>query len=290
MLSVLLLFMVPDAQACSPAEAHPTASFPADGATDAGLNQQLMIQYTGGVMYYETVVDVWNVETDEVIQGEQKLICEASHHDTSRCVVTFLPESGTWPADSSLAWHVYPEGDEPEASSIEMSGVFSTTDWLSAGELPEEVELQVELTGWRDPDMMCESSSSLVGQYQISAEHIEAGSILQVVATIEPEHDASQPDERVVYQEMITSNGAFSFDQEHWMRGTKQEVCFSSRIHTPDGQVSGDYAGPCVQWDSSGRSNLGSACSTQSRNQSLPLGSLILLGSMVFLRRQRRAH
>ena len=201
MLNLLLFLMVPDAQACSPAEAHPTASFPVDGASDAALNQQLMIQYTGGIMYYTTEVEVWNVETDEVIEGDTELICEASLHSMSRCVVAFLPESGSWPADSTLAWHIYPEGEEPEVSYLEMTGVFSTTDWLSAGELPEEVELQVELTEWRDPDMMCESSSSLVGQYKISADHIEAGSILQVVATIEPEHDASQPEERVVYQE-----------------------------------------------------------------------------------------
>jgi uncharacterized protein (TIGR03382 family) len=286
MLSLLIMLLTPNAEACSPAPAEPVWSFPADGSADSALNQPLQVFITNS-NFGEIELTVWNSNTDEPIAGSASYSCPVDPNGWDHCLVRYLPDDGFWPSDSVIAWSADPV-DEGWGGSL--SGSFSTTDWLSAGDLPETMGIEGEMVEWRPIESTCDSTPIIQLTMSIQADSLEDGVLLQVMQETVVVHtediDGILPEPLLVAQHLVRDDGKIelSFDIE----ATEDESCFSVWAFSPDGTNLTQYDGPCLEW---GRSNGGNGggwgCATAPESSPLYLGWFGALFMLMIGRRRK---
>ena len=287
MFSLLITLITPNADACDPAPAQPIWSFPADGSADSALNQPLQV-FVSNANYGGVELTVWNGNTDEPIDGSASYSCTIDPNGWDSCLVRYLPDDGFWPSDSVIAWSAEPVDYGYEGA---LSGSFSTTDWMSAGYLPETMNVEGEMVEWRPIETSCDSSPIIQVNISIepdSPEGLEDGVLLQImqepVLVHSEDTDGVLPEPLLVEQHLVRSDGniELSFD----ILATEEESCFNVWAYSPDGANLAQYDGPCLKWEQAESGNGdGCGCSTAPENSSLHLG---WFGAMFMLMIGRR--
>ena len=287
MLSLLVTLITPNAEACSPAPAEPVWSFPANGSLDSALNQPLQIFVTNA-NYGDIEITVWNGDTNEEVEGAAYYSCPIDPNGWDSCLVSYLPDSGFWPSESEIFWSAVP--DDGWAGTL--SGSFSTTDWLSAGELPEAMNIEGEMVEWRPIESECDNNPSIQVSISIDPDSLnvlEKGVTLQVMQELtvaQPENiDGALPEPLLVAQHLVQtdSNGELNFD----ILATEDESCFNVWAYSPDGTNFSQYDGPCLKWgQADGGNESGWGCSSAPESSSLHLGWLSAMLMLMIGRRR----
>jgi MYXO-CTERM domain-containing protein len=284
MISVLLSLLSPEAVACSEIAPQPVASFPDSGAVDTALNQRLIIEYNGGFNIQPPFLEAYQVDGDALllIEGEMGWTCANGNLDRGACFLTFLPESGSWPMDSSISWQLAAASGGP----IVFSGDFQTTDWLSAGAAPLNSELQGEWLDWIEADGMCTFQDSLSGSFDFSASSVEGGSVLEL--WMEGEGESV-----LVGHEVIVQGGEVELELPAFVLASTAEYCFEVSMVGPDGVETGSVEGPCLQWSqhdpipNEAALDRGWLCATASNGGRTAGFFLGLMGLVTVIRRRR---
>jgi hypothetical protein len=248
------------------------------------LNQRLLIDFSPGVDIFEipASLQVWDVSgiVEEVIPGSEELLC-ATHDNISHCVLAFTPDSGCWPADSSIGWIV--TGGWGEEIQELLSGGFQTTDWLSAANAKEGT-LEGEWLVWYDADGMCIGEETLSGSFHFTGHYIEPGSVLELWMERE--------DESILAAiEVLHEGGDIDLDLDIWVAASEAETCFDALIRSPEGAEVALVEGPCLEWgaeeddESLGHRLFCATASGSGKTSGIFFG---LMGLLTVLRRQRQ--
>lgn len=233
---------------------------------------------------------VWDAATETPIAGNTSDSCPSTPNGWTNCIVTFTPESGGWPGNSSIGWTISPPQDELDSGWGEaLSGSFSTTDWIRPPQVPAAMTISAEMTEWRPIESSCDSTERILVSMSIATDPLDPGTLLEFVE--EPSADSIQmedglPEPLVVANHLVRDDSALEFAFE--IGATEEERCFSVWAYSHDGTMVDQYAGPCLQWGE-GNSEEGSdkGCASTGANSSLKAGwlaGLLVLG----MRRRRR--
>lgn len=292
--------LTPDAEACSPAEGEPIASYPVSEASDVELNQQLLIEFSGGAGVDEYSISVFDVASEEPIEGSLFFECANQGGLSDPCVALFAPDGGSWPEHSDIRWHIQPDWLDSDSSSSEyytLQGSFSTSDDFHEGYAPENLSLEGSFTEWILADGMCEDQDRLHGEFVLEGDAIEAGSLVELMVSIWSDGENARgglPEESVADVVILDEAGRFSLALNARIPATYEIACFSARVFSADGSDYAQVDGPCLQWEDSDYpemycgTGLGFGCSTMAVYDPLSTTWLGLLGLVTLLRRQRR--
>ena len=281
MFSIILALATPDALACSPAPNSALWSYPADQASDVAVNQPLQFRITAGG-FGDIDFQVWNSNTEEPIDGMISYSCSNDPNGWNHCLATFLPDGGNWQTDAQVSWSASPDEDFGDPA---LTGSFTTTDWMIAGELPSTVDIDAEMVAWKPVENSCDSVEAIEIQMSLDLDFIQTGSIIQIMKEIkgnEAQGDAA-PEPYVAHQLLVREDTEldFAFD----IGATENEQCFNVWVYSPDGGNMDQFEGPCLQWNSHvPGSGTGCATSNGSRSQGMAWAALFLALS---LRRRR---
>jgi MYXO-CTERM domain-containing protein len=280
MFTLLFALFSPDAAACSLASSEPVASFPEAGANDAALNQRLLIEFSGGGGVETSDLEVFQEGGGEMVSipGSTEWDCisyEAS--GASQGVLAFSPEGGAWPGNASISWNL---------GGTSFSGTFQTTDWLSAGNAPQNDDFQGYWIDWIEADGMCTFQDALSARFDLSASNVEAGSVLEIWM----ERDGAF---KLEYQQILSEGGDLDVEVEAYVSASTMESCFHAVFVAPDGQEAGEMEGPCLVWSLEGPFHGGHIeddglfCATAANGGSTTGFFFGLMGLVGLLRRQR---
>jgi MYXO-CTERM domain-containing protein len=291
---LLAATLLPEAAACSPAPAEPVASYPVVSGEDTALNQTLLILYSGGYLD-NPEIEVINSTNQEPIEGNLAFHCAQGFGRP--CVGLFKPDGGAWPSNSVVLWEIAPswvDKDSDYLDEVGMSGSFSTSDWLYAGEPPTDLALTGELTMFIPADQ-CDDDERILGEFTLSGVAIEPGGLVELIWW--EENDADDLDDaEVLTEEAVTAvaildeSGNFAMDLDASILATDNTVCFLARVYSADGTNSSQVDGPCLQWGEEGpnsQAECGGAGCSSSNGPGSPAGIWLgLLGLVAFSRRR----
>ena len=292
---LLAATLLPEAVACDPAPAEAISSFPAINGGDTALNQTLLILFSGGYLD-DTEIEVLNTTTQEAIEGELAFQCATGFGRP--CVGMFKPEGGAWPGNSEIVWEIAPswvDKDSDYFDEVSLNGSFSTSDWLHAGNPPNNLELIGELTQFV-PANSCDRNEHFRGLFTVSGVASEAGALVELIwwedgGTTDWDDDLTE--EKVTTVAILEDSGNFSIELDASVIATNNPVCFMARVYSADGTDSTQVDGPCLQFGEpqhgegpSSQMECGAGCSSSKGPGSLTSTWLALLGLVGFSRRR----
>lgn len=290
MLALILALFTPDAHACSPEPASALWSFPSDRASDVAINQPLQFRINSGG-YGDVSFNIWNSTTEAPIEGSVSFACSDEPNGWDHCLATFIPDGGSWDANTQVSWSATPS----ETSMGILSGSFSTSDKVSASELPESVAVEAEMLEWRPVGNECDTFETIRINMSLDTDFWQQGSIIQVLqegANEGQDHDSREGDStlsegpsepHVIHQILVREGTETQFDFD--ILASEEEQCFSIRVQSADTRDVQQYDGLCLQWDRHVPGS-GISCATSNGSQGPRMAWAVLFLALGLGRRQ----